>query len=59
MWELFLPHPVPLGRLRRRWEDDTKIDLNVYCKDVGCIDLAHESEKCSALVNAVINLLAP
>ena len=46
----------PLGRPRRRWEDNIKMDL----KEEGCggmdwIDLAQDS-RCRALVNAVVNL---
>ena len=47
----------PLGRPRRRWEDNIKIDLQV----VGCggnewIDLAQDRDRWWALVNAVMNL---
>ena len=47
----------PLGRPRRRWEDNIKIDL----KEVGCrytdwIELAEDRDRWWALVNAVMNL---
>ena len=46
----------PLGRPRRRWEDNIKVDL----QDVGCggmdwIDLAEDRDRWRALVNAVMN----
>jgi CRISPR/Cas system-associated protein Cas7 (RAMP superfamily) len=47
----------PLGRLRRRWEDNIKMDL----QDVGCggmdwIELAQDRDRWQALLNAVMNL---
>jgi len=50
----------PLGRLRRRWEDNIKTDL----QDVGCgvmdwIDVAQGRDRWRALVNAVMNLRVP
>ena len=52
----------PLGRPRRRWEDNSKMDL----QDVGCvggdmdwIDLAQDKDRWRALVNAVMNLRVP
>jgi hypothetical protein len=50
----------PLGRPRRRWENNIKIDL----QDVGygCVDwieLAQDRERWRALVNAVMNFRAP
>ena len=43
----------PLGRPRRRWEDNIKLDL----QEVGCgmdwIELAQDSDRCRALVSAV------
>jgi len=50
----------PLGRPRRRWEDNIKMDL----KEVGCggldwIELAQDRDSWRALVNAVMNLLVP
>ena len=47
----------PLGRARRRWEGNIKMDL----KEVGCggmdwIELAQDRDSWRALVNAVMNL---
>jgi hypothetical protein len=47
----------PLGRTRRRWEDDIKMDLQeVGCWSMDWIDLAQESDRWRALLNAVMNL---
>ena len=50
----------PLGNLRRRWEENTKVDL----QDVGYggmdwIDVAQDMDRWRALVNAVMNLRVP
>ena len=47
----------PLGRLRRRWEENMKINL----KEVGCggmdwIQLAQDRDRWRALLSAVMNL---
>jgi hypothetical protein len=47
----------PLGRLKRRWEDNINMDL----QDVGCggmdwIELAQDRDRWQALVDAVMNL---
>ena len=49
-----------LGRPRRRWEDNIKMDL----QEVGCggrewIELAQDRHRWRALVNAVMNLRVP
>jgi len=50
----------PLGRPRRRWEDNIKMDLQeVGCGGVDWIELAQDRDKCRALVNAVMNLRVP
>ena len=50
----------PLGRPRRRWEDDNKMDLQeVGCGDMDWIELAEEMDRWRALVNAVMNLRVP
>jgi hypothetical protein len=50
----------PLGRPRRRWEDNIKMDLQaVGCGGVDWIELAEDRVIWRALVNAVINLLVP
>jgi hypothetical protein len=48
----------PLGRPRRRWEDNIKVDLQeVGCEDMDWIDVAQNRDRWRALVNAVINFL--
>jgi len=47
----------PLGRLRHRWEDDIKMDLQeIWCGGVDWIELAQDRDGCRTLVNAVMNL---
>jgi hypothetical protein len=47
----------PLGRPRRRWEDNIKMDLQeVGWKDVDWIDMAQDRDRWLAVVNAVMNL---
>ena len=47
----------PLGRTKRRWEDDIKIDLlEVGCGGMDWIELAQDRDRWRALVNAVMNL---
>jgi len=51
---------TPLGRPRRSWEDNIKMDL----QDVGCggtdwIELAQNRDRWRALVNAVMKLRVP
>ena len=50
----------PLGRPRRRWEDNIKMDI----QEVGCggndwIELAQDRDMWRALVNAVMNRQVP
>ena len=50
----------PLGRARRRWEDNIKMDL----REVGCdsgdwIDLAEDRDQWRVYVMAVMNLRVP
>ena len=50
----------PLGRPRRRWEDNIKMDLQeVGCGGVDWIELAQDRDRWGALVNAVMNLRVP
>ena len=50
----------PLGRPRRRWEDNIKMDLQeVGCAGMDWIELARDRDMCQALVNAVMNLRVP
>ena len=47
----------PLERLRRRWYDNIKTDLQeVGCGGIDWIELAQDRDSCRALVDAVINL---
>ena len=50
----------PLGRPRRRWEDNIKMDLEeVACGVMDWIDLAQDKDRWKAFVNAVMNLRVP
>ena len=50
----------PLGRPRRRWEDNIKMDLQeVGCGGMDWIELAKDRDGWRALVNAVMNLRVP
>jgi hypothetical protein len=49
-----------LGRPRRRWEDNIKIDLQeVECGVMDWIQLAQDRNTWRALVNAVMNIRNP
>jgi hypothetical protein len=50
----------PLGRPRRRWVDNTKMDVREIGWDgMDWIDLAQNRDQWRALVNAVMNLRVP
>jgi hypothetical protein len=50
----------PLGRPRRRWEDNIKADLQeVGGGGMDWIELAQNRDRWRAIVNAVMNLLVP
>jgi hypothetical protein len=50
----------PLGRPRRRWVDNIKLDLGeVGWGDVDWIGLAQDRNMWRALVNSVLNLRVP
>jgi hypothetical protein len=47
---------IPIGRPRRRWEDNIKMDLReVGCGGVDWIELAQDMDRWQARVNAVMN----
>jgi len=49
-----------LGRPRRRWEDNIKIDLQeVGCGVMDWIELAQDRNRWRTLVNVVMNLRIP
>jgi hypothetical protein len=50
----------PLGRTRRRWEDNIKVDLQqVGCGGMDWIGLAQDRDRSQAVVIAVINIRVP
>jgi hypothetical protein len=50
----------PLGRPRRRWEDNIRMDLReIGWGGMDWIDLAQDRDQWRALVNTVINLRVP
>jgi hypothetical protein len=59
-WSEQLRESRPLGRPRRRWEDNIKMDLQeVGCGGMDWIELAQARDRWRALVNAVMNLRVP
>jgi len=51
---------IPLGRPRRRWEDNIKMVLQeVGCGGVDWIELAQDKDRWRAFVNAIMNLRVP
>ena len=63
MYRILMGKPegkIQLGRPRRRWEDNIKMDV----QELGCgcmdrIDVAQDRDRWRALVNAVMNLGVP
>ena len=50
----------PLGRPRRRWEDNIRMDLEEIGINAGnWVDPAHDRDYWRALVNAALNLRVP
>jgi hypothetical protein len=50
----------PLGRPRRRWEDNIRMDLReIGSGGMDWIDLAQDRDQWSTLVNTVMNLRVP
>jgi hypothetical protein len=62
-YRIFVENPEgkrPLGRLRRRWVNNIKMDLREIGWDSGdWIDLAQDRDQWRALVNAVMNIRVP
>jgi hypothetical protein len=50
----------PLGRTRRKWEDNIKMDLQeVECWGMEWIEMVQDRDMQRAIVNAVINVRVP
>jgi hypothetical protein len=50
----------PLGRRRRRWENNIKMDLQeVGCRIMDCIELAQDRYRWRAFMNTVMNFRVP
>jgi hypothetical protein len=50
----------PLGRPRRRWVDNIKIDVReIGWDDIDLINLAQDRDRWRALVNTVMNFRVP
>ena len=49
----------PLGRPRRRWEDNIKMDLQEVGGDGDWMELAQDRDRWRALVSTVMNYRAP
>jgi hypothetical protein len=50
----------PLGRPRRRWVDNNKMDLTEIGWDgMDWIEVAQDRDQCRALVNTMMNLRVP
>ena len=57
IWWKSLRGNRPLGRPRRRWEDNIKMDLqDVGCGGVDWNELARDRDRWQAVVNAVMKL---
>jgi hypothetical protein len=50
---------TPLGRPRRRWADNIKINLEIGCGGLDWIGLTQDRDKWGALVDAVMNFWVP
>ena len=49
----------PLGRPRRRWNDNIKIDLREVSFGMDWTDLAEDMYRCRVFVNSVMNFRFP
>ena len=57
---LVIPFTTPLGRPRRRWEDNIRMDLEEIGINAGnWVDSAQDRDYLRALVNAALNLRVP
>jgi hypothetical protein len=63
VYRLFVGEPEgkrPVGRPRRRWIDNIKMDLlEIGLSVVGWIDLAQDRYRWRSVVNSVLNLRVP
>jgi hypothetical protein len=61
-YRIFVGRPEgrrPLGRPRRRWEDNIKMNLQDVGWGMDWIELAQDRDRWRALVNAVMNTRVP
>jgi hypothetical protein len=59
-WWVHLRGKRPVGRPRRRWEGNNKLDLQeVRCTGMEWFDLAEVRDRWRTLVNAVMNFRFP
>jgi hypothetical protein len=50
----------PMGRTMHRWEDNIKADLQeVGCGGIDWIELARDTDRWRAFVNAIMNIRVP
>jgi hypothetical protein len=49
----------PMGRPRRRWEDNIKMDLQEFGGSGDWMELAQDRDRWRTLVNTVMNLRVP
>jgi hypothetical protein len=63
IYRIFVGNPEgkrPLGKLRRRWVDNIKMDLREIGWDgMDWVDLAQDRDKWRILVNTVMNIRVP
>jgi len=50
---------IPLGRPKRRWEDNIKTDLREVGGGGDCMELVQNRDRWRALVNTVMNFRVP